>query len=188
MSTVEPVIVPEVALIVVVPVATAVARPWVPLVLLIVATPVLVDAHVAAVVRFWVLPSVKVPVAVNCWVTPTAIEGFVGVTAIDDNVGGGRHRVPVAPVTEPGVALVVEVPAATLVARTWVPLVLLMVATPVLVDAHVADVVRFWVTSVGEGAGRGELLGHTDGDRGVRRCDGQDRHGVADVTVTRSCR
>ena len=55
----------DVALIVVVPAATrspalGSAR------LLIVATPVLVDAHVADVVRFWVLPSVNVPVAVNC--------------------------------------------------------------------------------------------------------------------------
>ena len=40
MSTVEPVTEPEVALIVVVPAATPVARPWLPLVLLIVAMPV----------------------------------------------------------------------------------------------------------------------------------------------------
>ena len=66
MSTVEPVTEPEVALMLVVPVATPVARPWLPLVLLIVATPVIDDAHVTDVVRFWVLPSLKVPVAVNC--------------------------------------------------------------------------------------------------------------------------
>ena len=50
--TVEPVTAPEVALMVVVPVATPVARPWLPLVLLIVATPVSDDAHVTEVVRF----------------------------------------------------------------------------------------------------------------------------------------
>ena len=38
-------------------------------------------------VRFCVLPSLKVPVAVNCWVSPTATEGFAGVTATDFSVG-----------------------------------------------------------------------------------------------------
>src|SRR5580765_4337287 len=138
-------IVPEVALIVVVPVATPVARPWVPLVLLIVATPVSDEAHVTDVVRFWVLPSLKVPVAVNCWVPLMPIEGFGGVTANDCNVGGGVTVSTVEPVIVPEVALIVVVPAATPVARPWVPLVLLIVATPVSDEAHVTDVVRFWV-------------------------------------------
>src|SRR6185503_14025557 len=144
-STVEPVTEPEVALMLVVPVATPVARPWLPLVLLIVATPMIDDAHVTDVVRFWVLPSLKVPVAVNCWIPPMPIEGFAGVTARDCNAGGGVTVSTVEPVTEPEVALIVVVPAATPVARPWVPLVLLIVATPVFDDAHVTDVVRFWV-------------------------------------------
>src|SRR6185369_1385086 len=115
--TVEPVTAPEVALMVVVPVATPVARPWLPLVLLIVATPVSDDAHVTEVVRSWVLPSLKVPVAVNCWVPATLIEGFAGVTAIDCNAGGGVTVSTVEPVTAPEVALMVVVPAATAVAR-----------------------------------------------------------------------
>ena len=55
---------------------TAVAKP----VVLIVATVEEEEFHVAVLVRFWVVPSLKVPLAVNCWVFPTAIEGFIGVT------------------------------------------------------------------------------------------------------------
>jgi hypothetical protein len=53
---------PEVAVIVTFPVATAVAVP----VLLIVTTLELDDTHVLEVLRFWVLPSVYVPVALSC--------------------------------------------------------------------------------------------------------------------------
>lgn len=65
-STVEPEIVPEVALMVAVPIPTLVANP----VVLIVAVVMVLDTQVALAVRFCVLPSVKVPVAVNCWVVP----------------------------------------------------------------------------------------------------------------------
>ena len=53
---------PEVARMVVDPVPTAVARPAV----LIVATVPAEELHVAVLVRFCVVPSLKVPVAVNC--------------------------------------------------------------------------------------------------------------------------
>src|SRR5262249_34235660 len=148
---VEPVTAPEVALMVVVPAATAVARPWVPLVLLMVAVPVTDEAHVTDVVRFWVLPSLNVPVAVNCWVAPTPIEGLAGVTAIDCSAGGGVTGSTVEPAVAPELALHVDgplmvvVPAATVFRRPWVPLVLLMVAVPVTDEAHVTEVVRFWV-------------------------------------------
>ena len=39
--------------------------------------------HFTELVRFCVLPSVKVPVAVNCSVSPRATEGLAGVTAMD---------------------------------------------------------------------------------------------------------
>jgi len=61
-SVVEPVIPPDAALIVVVPVATLAARPL----LLIVTTFVADESQVTVPVRFCVLPSLKVPVAVNC--------------------------------------------------------------------------------------------------------------------------
>ena len=54
---VEPLMVPEVALMVVVPTDAAVASPWLPTEFEMLAAPV-EDPHVAVVVRSWVLPSV----------------------------------------------------------------------------------------------------------------------------------
>ena len=78
---VEPAMEPEVAEIAVVPVPTPVASPSA----VIVPTAVFVEFQFTRVVRFWVLPSLYVPVAVNCCVAPLAMEGFVGVTAIETN-------------------------------------------------------------------------------------------------------
>ena len=64
------------------PLFTAVAKP--PAVM--VATLVVSELQVTEPVRFWVLLSVKVPVAVNCCVSPLAIVGFAGVTAIESRV------------------------------------------------------------------------------------------------------
>jgi hypothetical protein len=74
---------PKAACIVVLPGTTPVARPLT----VIVATAVFVEVQVTELVRFCVLPSLKVPVAVNCCVVPAAIEEFAGVTASDANVG-----------------------------------------------------------------------------------------------------
>src|SRR5271165_1277998 len=79
----EPVIPPSVAWILVVPAATAVASPLE----LIVAEAVVADDHATEFVRFCVELSLKVPVAENCCVLPTTIDGFTGVTAIDTSVG-----------------------------------------------------------------------------------------------------
>ena len=56
-SVVEPLIEPDVAVMVVLPVATLVASPWLPEVLLMVATPEFDELHCAVVVRSWVLLS-----------------------------------------------------------------------------------------------------------------------------------
>ena len=80
---VEPTIEPEVACIVVLPAATPVARPAA----VIVATAVLVEVQATDPVRFCVLLSLYVPVAMNCCVAPLAIEAFAGVTAIDTKAG-----------------------------------------------------------------------------------------------------
>ena len=74
MSVVLPLTAPSVAEIVVVPALTAVASPAA----FTVATAVLDDAHVTWLVRFCVLPSEYVPVAVNCCVPPTVTVGFAG--------------------------------------------------------------------------------------------------------------
>jgi hypothetical protein len=52
----------------------------------IVATPVAEDDQVTGAVKFRVLPSLNVPVAVNDWVAPSGIVEFAGVTAIVFNV------------------------------------------------------------------------------------------------------
>ncbi len=75
--------VPEVAVIVAVPVATLVANPA----LLTVATDVADELQLAVVVKFWVEPSLYVPVAVNCCLLPAATELVAGVTAIDLSTG-----------------------------------------------------------------------------------------------------
>jgi len=84
-STVVPVIVPEVAVMVVVPTATAVAKPAT----LMVATAGVAESQLAVEVRFLVLPSLYVPVALNCWVVPAVMEGLDGVTAIETSVTAG---------------------------------------------------------------------------------------------------
>jgi len=77
----DPLAEPEVAIIVVLPTAKAVARPA----LLTEACAGPVELQVTAAVRFCVLPSLKVPVAVNCCVMPLGTETFAGVTDIDTN-------------------------------------------------------------------------------------------------------
>ena len=135
-SVVEPVIAPETALMVVDPAPTAEARPAAE----IVAAPVFVELQVAEAVRFWVLPSLKVPVAVNCSVSPLAIEGFAGVTLIDESVAAVTVSV-VEPVIAPETALMVVDPAPTAEARPAAEIV----AAPVFVELQVAEAVRFWV-------------------------------------------
>ncbi len=73
----------SVAVTVVVPTATAVARPKA----LTVTTAVFAEVHVAVVVTFAVVPSLYVAVAVNCCVPPAARLTGLGVTAIEVTVG-----------------------------------------------------------------------------------------------------
>ena len=87
-STVEPVTPPSVALIVEVPVATPVASPAA----VIVATAGVAEAHVTWLVRSCVVLSEKVPVAVNCSVSPLATLGLAGVTAIDCRTAGADRQ------------------------------------------------------------------------------------------------
>ena len=71
-----PEIVPEVAVMVAVPAVTPVARPL----LLTVATEGLGEFQVTDSVILRVDPSENVPVAVNCWLTPTGTVRLLGVT------------------------------------------------------------------------------------------------------------
>ena len=102
---------PDAASIVVAPTLEVEAKPFDPGALLIVATPVADELHVTVLVRFCMLPSLYVCVAVNCCVVPKAIEGFVGAMVNDTSAGGPTVTV-VEPHTEPAQALTVAEPAA----------------------------------------------------------------------------
>ncbi len=135
-SVVDPLIEPEVAVIVVLPCATLVANPAA----LIVAALVVPELHVTVAVRFCVELSLYVPVAVNCSVVPALIEGLAGVTAIDTKVAAVTVS-EVEPLIEPDVAVIVVLPCATLVANPAA----LIVATLVVPELHVTVAVKFCV-------------------------------------------
>ena len=129
-------IVPEVAVMVVVPAARAMARPL----LLTVATDVLDELQVTETVMSWIVPSENVPVAVNCWVDATDMSGLAGVTAMADKVAELTVKVMLSEIV-PEVAVMVVVPFAMAVAR---PL-LLTVATDVLDELQMTWAVISWV-------------------------------------------
>ncbi len=131
----EPVIVPEVAVIVVLPGITLVASP-----LLTVAIVAAEDVQVAVLVRFCVVPLLYVPVAVNCCFSPAGIDGDAGVTAIDVSTAAVTVNVA-APWMVPDVAVIVAVPFAMLVANPP----LLTVATAVADEVHIDTLFRFCV-------------------------------------------
>lgn len=133
---VEPETLPVVAVIVVEPTARHVASP----VLLIVAIPLFDELHVTDAVKSRVLPSEKVPVAVNCLVVPIPLVGLIGVTAIDESALTVRVVEPVTP----SVAVMLVEPAATADARPFEPDALLTVATAVFEEVHVANGVKSW--------------------------------------------
>ena len=135
-SKVEPLIAPDVALIVEVPTPAPVARPAA----LMVAVAVVPEDQVTLDVRFCVVPSLNVPVAMNCCVAPLAIDGFAGVTVIDCSVAAVTVS-KVAPLIDDDVAVIVEVPTPAPVARPAA----LIVAVVVVPDDHVTVLVRFCV-------------------------------------------
>lgn len=136
-KTVSPDTAFNVAVIVDVPVATVLANPWLPAALLIVAFAVSDEVHVTVLVRSWVVLSLKVPVAVNCRVLPSGVDGVAGVTAIDANVAAVTVTVNVAE-TDPLVAVITAVPAFTAVTRPRGDPEVVTVATLVLEEVQVA--------------------------------------------------
>src|ERR1700722_15330509 len=81
-----------------------------------VATAGVVEDQATLPERFCVLPSLKVPVAVNCCVAFLASARFAGVTVTVFSVAAVTVRAAV-PVMAPAVALIIEVPADLAVAR-----------------------------------------------------------------------
>ena len=70
--------------------------------------------------------------------------GAVGVIAIETNVAGVTVSVTGPEVTEPTTAVMVVLPALSGAAKPLDPDALLIDATDVAEEAHVAVVVRFW--------------------------------------------
>ena len=101
----EPLVVPDLAVMVALPCATLVASPP----LLTVATDFADDVQVAVLVRFCVVPLLYVPVAVNCCVYPFATDAVPGVTAIEVNTAAVTVNVA-EPVIVPEAAVIVAVP------------------------------------------------------------------------------
>jgi hypothetical protein len=87
-----------------------------------------------------VVPSLKVPVAVNCCVAPLVIEGFAGVTAMDCSVAAVTVR-SVEPEIDDDVAVMVEVPTPAPEAKPTA----LIVAVVVVPDDQVTVDVKFCV-------------------------------------------
>jgi hypothetical protein len=134
--TVVPVIEPDVAWIVDEPTPTPLARPAVEIVAMLVVS----EDQLTELVMFCVVPSLYLPVAVNWSVSPFAMVGFAGVTAIDEREGPVTVSV-VEAVTEPETAWIVDEPAAMAVARPSEEIV----ATDGVSDDQVTELVRFWV-------------------------------------------
>ena len=99
----------EVAVIVVVPVPMVVANP----VASTVATELEEDVQVTDG-KSWVLPSSKLPTALNCSAVPSAMDGFAGLTEIEIRCAGTTVTT-VLSVNEPTVAVIVAEPAARVV-------------------------------------------------------------------------
>ena len=135
---------PEAAVIVVLPVATGATCPLEPAALLIAATEALDEFHVTEAVISCVLLSEKVPVAANCSVVLRAMPELAGVTAMDTRVAELTVRL-VEPEMLPEAAVIVAVPAATGVACPLEPGALLIAATDALDELQVTDAVIFRV-------------------------------------------
>jgi hypothetical protein len=139
-SVVEPDMLPNTAVIVEVPAARQDARPLEPAALLIVDTVAFEELQVTDAVRFCVVPSEYVPVAVNCLVVPFALVGLDGLIEMDASVAGVTVRALDADLL-PKAAVIVAEPAATAVVSPDA----LIIATPAFDESQLTEVVRFCV-------------------------------------------
>ena len=170
-KTVEPVTVTKVALTVADPVPTPVATP----VLFTLTAAIVSEAQVTVELRSCVLPSLNVPVAINCCVVPNATEGFAGVTAIDCRIAAVTLIV-VLPLIVPAVATIWVEPVPVLDTNPAVFARLLIVATVVAFELHctvlvtscvlpsvkVPVAVNCWVTPNGMLATAGVIANETN--------------------------
>lgn len=123
---------------VVLPAPALVAVPPVP----ITATFTFDELHVTWFVMLIVLPSLKLPMAANCWDAPKAMLGLLGVIVMELSFAGVTCNDAV-PTTPAKTAVNVALPADTPVARPFEPAESPTVATEAGDDVHVAAFVRF---------------------------------------------
>jgi hypothetical protein len=142
----------KVAVILVVPMANEVASPLVAEsgAVSMVATVLVSDVQVTDDVRSCFVPSVYVPVAINCFFVPRAIVGLAGVTSMDTSLAAVTVKCAVPEMTGSvrGTVAVIVMgpPAVTEVASPFLPsAALLMVATFVFEELQVTYDVRFCV-------------------------------------------
>ena len=127
-----PLTLPELAVMVALPAPIAVAMPLE----LTVATPVELEDQLTEVSNC-VLPSSKLPTALNCCAVPSAIDAVAGLMEIEVSCAGTTVRVAVSE-SEPTCAVMVVLPAPAVVARPE----LLMVATASEEELQVTPLTR----------------------------------------------
>jgi len=137
-----PLIAPETAVMLAVPTPTLVASPCVGPVLLMVPAAGVSEDQVTVPVRFCVLPSVNVPIAVYCWLVPNAIDPSAGVTP-NDTSAAALTVSWVVPLIAPDVAVMLAVPVPSLLTNPGV--VLLIAPTVVVSELHCTVAVMSWV-------------------------------------------
>lgn len=132
-SFVEAFTLPDAALMFVLPCAIDVASP----VPLMVATAMLEDVQVTEVDTFCMLPSLNVPMAVNCCICPAPIEGFAGAIVNETSVAG-LTVTAVEPVTLPDVAMTFAEPTLSACANPT----LLTESVVAALELHVTEEVK----------------------------------------------
>jgi hypothetical protein len=132
---------PSVAEMFVLPAASVVASPWLPGVLLMVATVAASDVQLTDVVMFWVEPSVYRPVAVYCCVPPATTSALPGEMTMEASAAALTVIVAAGEEIALWVALMELVPLASAVARPLDPGALLIEATEALLDDQLTCVV-----------------------------------------------
>ena len=133
----DPITVPRVALITVLPLLRLVAAPLLPGVSLTVATFGAEELQCTEMVRSWVEPSENVPAAVNVWFTPEGIAAVAGFT-VTATTEADVILSSADPLILPRLAVMVEVPLAR---EVPIPFELTL-ATTVLPELQVAEDVR----------------------------------------------
>jgi hypothetical protein len=132
------------AVIVAVPAPKPVSNPSLPVTLLTVATSGAEEIQLTDVVRSWVVPSEKFPVAVRFTVVPLGREGFGGLIVIEVRVAAVAV-IDVVPETPVWVAVTVAVPTPIAVTSPSLSAALLTVAIAAFDEVQPTDLVRSWV-------------------------------------------